>query len=91
MYCETVQHYASQERSCEVCILRQSVGYLQTFYFLVLTITGVCQQISLEFRNVTFHENVYRNFEVYSCLQKDKQADVGQHEELANTFTPGLD
>jgi len=24
-------------------------------------------------------------------LQKDKQANVGRHEELANTFTPGLD
>lgn len=32
-----------------------------------------------------------RNFGVYSCLQKDKQANVGRHEELANTFTPGLD
>ena len=34
---------------------------------------------------------MFRNFGVYSCLQKDKQANVGQHEELANTFTPGLD
>ena len=61
------------------------------FSFLILTVTGVCQQISLEFRNFTFHENVFRSFGVYSRLQKDKQADVGQHEELANTFTPGLD
>jgi len=37
-----------------------------------------------------FHENVLRNFEVYSRLQMDKQADVGQQEKSANTFTLGL-
>lgn len=91
MYRETVQNFASQEYVCEMCVLRQSVRQLQPFYFLILTITGVGQKIPLEFRNFTFHENMIRNFGVYSCLQKDEQADVGQHEEVANTVTPGLD
>jgi hypothetical protein len=33
---------------------------------------------------------VLRNYEVYSRLQMDNQADVDQQEKSANIFTPGL-